>query len=551
MSLITGISLPNVKRFFRPDPGYIMFDVDLAGADAQIVAWEANDEPLKQAFRDYAAGIGPKIHCINAKDIFGDLAGPDGKKDPYYSRAKAGVHLCVADGHEALTPYGWAPVQEISHNMPILICEADGAEARWEVPTSWYHAAYEGEMLKITGASYEQLVTPNHKMPYFVDAIVRQCQAKDLPRSAKLPKTVSYSGPKHIDPYQLRLLAAFHADGSIAKKQVRFHLKKERKLERLYWILGQLGVTYYIREYGDGTTNVVLPGGAFYTEWLIAQGKAPTISLLQYSAEDLDAYIAELPLWDGCQGKTSQNFTTAVGTVADVIHTLLHLRRHSGTHHVNGERSHTVQINNRPLSYIQERRIIAYTGAVHCPTVSTGFWFTRYHGRCAVTGNTNYNGQAKTAATSLNISIQAAKEFQARWFHLHPGIKKWHEEVWQRLLTTRTISNKFGFSRTFFDRITPKLLGEALAWIPQSTVALTINYGYCNLTENYPEVENLLQVHDSLTGQCPIALWPDLKPLIKKALEIPIPYDDPLIIPTSLKTSTVSWGDCKPEAWDD
>lgn len=84
-----------------------------------------------------------------------------------------------------------------------------------------------------------------------------------------------------------------------------------------------------------------------------------------------------------------------------------------------------------------------------------------------------------------------------------------------------------------------------------SSVALIINYGYCNLTENYPEVENLLQVHDSLTGQCPIPLWPEMKPLIKKALEIPVPYDDPLIIPTSLKTSTVSWGDCKAEAWDD
>jgi hypothetical protein len=50
---------------------------------------------------------------------------------------------------------------------------------------------------------------------------------------------------------------------------------------------------------------------------------------------------------------------------------------------------------------------------------------------------------------------------------------------------------------------------------------------------------------------CPIPLWPEMKPLIKKALEIPVPYDDPLIIPTSLKTSKVSWGDCKAESWDD
>ena len=47
MSLLTHFRLPQIRKFFVPDPGKILFDVDLAGADAQIVAWEANDEPLR------------------------------------------------------------------------------------------------------------------------------------------------------------------------------------------------------------------------------------------------------------------------------------------------------------------------------------------------------------------------------------------------------------------------------------------------------------------------------------------------------------------------
>jgi DNA polymerase I-like protein with 3'-5' exonuclease and polymerase domains len=256
MSLGSNIKLPNVRKFFQPDPGYILFDVDLAGADAQIVAWEAGDEPLKAAFRAHAAGKGPKVHCVNAQAIFGSAAGPDGKTDPYYSRAKAGVHL------------------------------------------------------------------------------------------------------------------------------------------------------------------------------------------------------------------------------------------------------------------------------------------------------TNYGGKAKTCAAALSISVPAAEHFQRTWFELHPAIKEWHTTVENSLRYTRSVRNPFGFVRTYFDRIDDMLLGQALAWVPQSAVAIIIDTAYNRITASLPDVQILLQVHDSLVGQCPIPLWPTRKKQIREALEVVVPYADPLIVPTGLATSTKSWGDVKNEAWD-
>ena len=50
-----NIRLPNVRRTIIPDPGYTIVDADLAGADAQVVAWEAGDEKLKSAFSAGAA----------------------------------------------------------------------------------------------------------------------------------------------------------------------------------------------------------------------------------------------------------------------------------------------------------------------------------------------------------------------------------------------------------------------------------------------------------------------------------------------------------------
>lgn len=256
MSLGSSIKLPNVRRFFQPDLGHILFDVDLAGADAQIVAWEADDKPLKDAFRAHAAGKGPKVHCVNSIAIFGAKAGADGKTDPYYSRAKAGVHL------------------------------------------------------------------------------------------------------------------------------------------------------------------------------------------------------------------------------------------------------------------------------------------------------TNYGGKAKTCAAALSISTREAEFFQAEWFRLHPAIKEWHLRVENDLRLSRSVRNPFGFVRTYFDRIDDMLLGQALAWCPQSAVAIIIDTAYNRITDHIPEAQILLQVHDSLVGQVPIPLWKTVKPRLREALEVVVPYADPLIVPTGLATSTISWGDVKNESWD-
>lgn len=58
--------LPNVRKLIIPDPGYAIYEADLAGADAQVVAWEAEDDDLKSAFR---AGL--DVHSKNAEDMWG------------------------------------------------------------------------------------------------------------------------------------------------------------------------------------------------------------------------------------------------------------------------------------------------------------------------------------------------------------------------------------------------------------------------------------------------------------------------------------------------
>ena len=157
---------------------------------------------------------------------------------------------------------------------------------------------------------------------------------------------------------------------------------------------------------------------------------------------------------------------------------------------------------------------------------------------------TNYGAQPKTVAEHTGMTLAEAVLFQKSWFEAHPEILEWQESVKEELHSNKgTIRNVFGYEITFFDRLDVKRFHEALAWRPQSLVAIVTNIGLCNIDENLPEVELLMQNHDSLLMQTDISNCPDIYSEIEKQMAIIVPYDDPLIISTGLSISDKSWGD--------
>lgn len=162
---------------------------------------------------------------------------------------------------------------------------------------------------------------------------------------------------------------------------------------------------------------------------------------------------------------------------------------------------------------------------------------------------TNYCGKPRTMAETLNIKIVEAESFQARWFALHPAIPKWHEAIMAELSSSRMVRNIFGFRRVYFDRI-ETILPQAVAWKPQSTIAIVANEIWTRLgsAAGLP-VEVLLQVHDSLVFQYPVRQRETVLRRVREIVKVVIPYKDPLIIPLGLKTSTRSWGHCEECKW--
>jgi DNA polymerase-1 len=157
---------------------------------------------------------------------------------------------------------------------------------------------------------------------------------------------------------------------------------------------------------------------------------------------------------------------------------------------------------------------------------------------------TNYGGSARALAHVLGWTMHEATSFQRRWFDLHPRIKtEFHGRIESDLARRRMVTNRFGYRRMYFDRI-DTVFPEALAWVPQSTVAEVSFRGAIALEQACPFVEMLLQVHDSLVFQVPHAHENDLD-TIRTALAVPIPYPTPLTIQWGLARSRVSWGECQ------
>ena len=158
---------------------------------------------------------------------------------------------------------------------------------------------------------------------------------------------------------------------------------------------------------------------------------------------------------------------------------------------------------------------------------------------------THYLGTPQGLAQRLGLSVHQAETTQKWYFGRFKRIKAWQTDFCEQLKSKRFVQNIFGYRRYYFDRVNDDVCREAIAWLPQSTVALYINRIWMNLFEQYPHIWVLMQVHDSLVGQFPTFRRDECLKQLEAASQIVLPYDDPLIIPTGTKWSEKSWGDCE------
>jgi len=119
-----SFSKPNIKTVFIPDPGYVVIDVDLEQADAQVVAWESDCERLKQIFKDPTKDL----HDENTNLIYG-FCRDDIQSGTISDRNFTRLRKNTKGGVHGTNYRGKAPT--IAKTLGITIPEAQAFQDTW------------------------------------------------------------------------------------------------------------------------------------------------------------------------------------------------------------------------------------------------------------------------------------------------------------------------------------------------------------------------------------------------------------------------------------
>lgn len=117
---MTEVVLPNIRKLFRTDPGFIQFEADLKGADVWTVVYEAEDDELKRVLKS-----GIDLHAHNAEAMWGTKFTSLDPASHAYDQMRQGCKHTIHGIHFGCTPRttavqrGW------------LVSEAERFHNRW------------------------------------------------------------------------------------------------------------------------------------------------------------------------------------------------------------------------------------------------------------------------------------------------------------------------------------------------------------------------------------------------------------------------------------
>lgn len=477
-------------------------------------------------------------------------------KDERYIGKRA-RHACVDYETEVLTYGGWAKIPELGKNTAVAQWDSLTGAITFEPPTAIHQYAYTGEMISFAAQAFDQVITPEHRMPYMTNGTHKTAAASelfDLP-SVRLPISGMYAfGSRDIAASLVKLVAAVQADGHLRNTsqsyRIEFHLKKQRKIERLVSILDALDVkrSHYVT--GSGSTKITFRYDAVL-DWLEMPGKRFSHAIWNWRPELIDVFVDELRYWDGhfeeSHHHRREEYFTANRENADFVQTLLHLR---GREALVREETRTLCVSFNRRRYVRRPKPVTWDhdGFVYCLSTATGFFLVRRQGCISITGNSNYGMRGKTLSEQLLKEGYSYSPEECDGFidtvidRDTPEVRDWQRHTRQVVFRDRRLANSWGHVVDFtYERLGDDLYREAYATVPQSELTSIIKYWGLIPLHRALRVEGwdarvCLEKHDSLLiSTHPKHAW-DILAFLRASLERPRMYGGhELLVPIECK----------------
>lgn len=197
-----------------------------------------------------------------------------------------------------------------------------------------------------------------------------------------------------------RYLIAFQADGHIMYGTTgnlcagRFHLKKQRKVDRLMEILSDCGFEYTHSYYEKTKSH------SFYVKYPTELKTFEWVDLTKLTLESAKEFLLEVSNWDGggrvfdSKGRYSFSYSSTIKENIDVVQAIASLSGYKSKVTVRVAEGNKKSLYRVGLSEGSEfggeritKNLVPYTGKVYCATVPFGGLLVRSSGHTLVCGN--------------------------------------------------------------------------------------------------------------------------------------------------------------------
>jgi hypothetical protein len=261
---------------------------------------------------------------------------------------------------------------------------------------------FDGELLEYRQSNLVSRTTPKHNLVKIDEkGVVHRREAWDSKGnlSWNIPRNGKQSGIGcGLSDSEIQLMVAFQADGTWTKGGARFGFTKQRKADRLVFLLQEAKVPYNVHNVERGDFQFYIEKDnvpSYFT-------KEFSIPLELYSNNERKVFIDELFFWDGTnRGEGSCRYTSVVKKNAEYVFSMLVLGGVTPHKIMEDEKSKENHNNSFRVDFVFDREKssfssakqsnIPYKGLVYCVTVPTRMIVVRQDGHVSVSGNCDYH----------------------------------------------------------------------------------------------------------------------------------------------------------------
>lgn len=305
---------------------------------------------------------------------------------------------CLIDDCEILTNDGWKDYNSIKFYHKVLNYNTSKDCLEYDNINEIVKSDYYGDVYEINNAYFNKIVTPNHDILLSDNSKIK---AENLYNDIKInkPFKVKISFDYNEEDYpisddEIRLAVWVATDGNRDGNRWRFHLKKDRKIQRLAKLLDKMDIDYNIGQYSKNNSIKIS-----FIDKDFKYTKPLPIIFKNLSKRQIKILIDEYVQTDGNLDKTSKNMYGQISSSKkeeiDLLQELL-LKGGFGFSTYSKKNSQHQYINIKK-DMVKEYSIcknhikkLRYKGNIWCINTSNGNFFVRRKGKVMITGNSGH-----------------------------------------------------------------------------------------------------------------------------------------------------------------